>query len=83
MSDINPIPECLSHLRQLSPGWQPIETAPKDRLIDILFSGTVRWCDCYYDQICDEWRTSRPGGYLVWCSAKAATHWMLPPDLPS
>ncbi|MGL5737153.1 MAG: hypothetical protein ACRCYS_20015, partial [Beijerinckiaceae bacterium] len=40
----------------LVPQWQPIETAPKDGVIDIWLSDGVRWCDCYYDRICDEWR---------------------------
>jgi hypothetical protein len=59
--------------------WQPIETAPNDRLIDIWFNGK-RWAECYYDSYCDEWRTSRPGGLLVSVKARHVTHWMpLPP----
>jgi hypothetical protein len=63
--------------------WQPIETAPKDVLIDIWLSEGRRWCDCYYDQICDEWRTSRPGGRLVWIKARHVSHWMFPPECPA
>ena len=62
--------------------WQPIETAPKGILIDILIDGKTRWCDCYYDQIYDQWRTSRPGGHLAWVPARCVTHWMLAPELP-
>lgn len=65
--------------------WEPIETAPKDKLIDIVFqdsNGPVRWCDCYYDRICDQWRTSRPSGNIVCVYARHVTHWMLPPELP-
>jgi hypothetical protein len=63
----------------LTDKWQPIETAPRDRLIDIWFNGK-RWTECYYDSICDEWRTSRPGGLLVSVKARYVTHWMpLPP----
>jgi hypothetical protein len=60
--------------------WRPIETAPKDGLMDILIDGKIRWCDCYYDRICDQWRTSRPSGHLVWVSARTVTHWMISPE---
>jgi hypothetical protein len=67
--------------------WQPIETAPKDRLIDIWIphgtDGGVRWADCYYDHICDEWRTSRPSGKLMFIRAHHVSHWRLPPDPPA
>ncbi|CAH2399098.1 hypothetical protein MES4922_210087 [Mesorhizobium ventifaucium] len=66
----------------LVPGWKPIETAPKDRLIDIWLKTGVRWCDCYYDQICGEWRTSRPSGRLVSVKEAVATHWQEPPGAP-
>lgn len=62
--------------------WKPIETAPKDTLIDIWLTDGVRWCDCYFDRICEEWRTSRPSGRLVWIKEKFVTHWMLPPEGP-
>ncbi|MCY1556720.1 hypothetical protein D9M68_934930 [compost metagenome] len=64
--------------------WQPIETAPKGRLIDIWVNsgGGHRWCDCYFDRECGEWRTSRPGGKLVWVKAEHVTHWRLPPASP-
>jgi hypothetical protein len=68
-------------LRHLSE-WQPIETAPKDRLIDILINGETRWCDCHYDQICDQWRTTGPSNHLVWITARAVTHWRLAPPPP-
>lgn len=63
--------------------WQLIETAPKDRRIDIWLKEGVRWCDCYYDQICGEWRTSRPGGKLIAVKEAQATHWREPPASPS
>ena len=62
--------------------WQPIETAPKDQLIDIWLADGLRWCDCYYDHICEEWRTSRPSGRLVTIKARFVTHWMHPPTAP-
>lgn len=60
-------------------GWQPAATIPKGELVDIIIDGKTRWCDCYYDQICDQWRTSRPSGHLVYVPAKAVTHWRFPP----
>lgn len=64
--------------------WLPIETAPKDDLIDIWIGGTsqIRWSDCYYDRICDEWRTSRPSGRLMVIKASHVTHWMPAPTAP-
>ena len=66
--------------------WQPIETAPKDRLIDIWIKNSdtqgVRWAGCYYDQITDQWRTA-PGGHLMWVPAKAVTHWQPLPTPPA
>jgi len=62
--------------------WQPIETAPKDGLIDIWLADGKRWCDCYYDRICDEWRTSRPSGRLVSVKSQHVTHWMPLPKPP-
>lgn len=66
----------------MSGGWKDIATAPKDGLIDIWLSDGKRWCDCYYDRICDEWRTSRPSGRLVWIKAQHVTHWMPRPAPP-
>jgi hypothetical protein len=75
--------DCLPHVKPAPlSGWQPIETAPKDGLIDIWLSEGKRWCDCYYDSITDEWRTSRPSGRLVWIKAQYVTHWMPLPAPP-
>lgn len=67
--------------------WQPIETAPKGELID---AWTVGWgadphrvSDCYYDQICGEWRTSRPAGQLLCIKEQYVTHWMPRPEPPT
>jgi hypothetical protein len=68
-------------------GWREIGSAPRDRLIDIWIGkddGTgARWCDCYYDTICDQWRTSRPSGHLLTISARFVTHWREPPAPPA
>lgn len=64
--------------------WRPIETAPKDRLIDLCKGGTeYRYINCYYDDICDEWRTSRPSGHLFCIPRGVVTHWCEPPVLPA
>jgi hypothetical protein len=66
-------------------GWRTIDSAPKDRLIDIWIQTSdtgVRWSECYYDSICDEWRTSRPSGHLVSVKARWVTHWMPLPSAP-
>lgn len=66
--------------------WQPIETIPKDGLIDIWTVGygaePHRVSDCYYDSICDEWRTSRPAGQLMCIKRRYITHWMPRPGAP-
>ncbi len=68
------------------PNWKPIESAPKDKLIDIWIENKggkgVRWSDCYYDQICDDWRTSGASGHLVFVPARCVTHWMNSPLPP-
>jgi hypothetical protein len=69
-------------LADLAPQWQDIATAPKDDLIDIWLKDGVRWCDCYYDRICSEWRTSRPSGHLVRINESHVTHWMPLPTPP-
>jgi len=63
-----------------SEDWQPIETAPKDRCVD-LWCGDRRYTQCYHDEICDHWRTSRPSGHLFIITGKA-THWREIPTPP-
>ncbi len=82
-------PEIASALRaavQEANKWLPIETAPKDCLIDVWIpykdGGGTRWADCYYDRICDEWRTSQPSGHLVSIKARNVTHWQPIPSAP-
>lgn len=59
--------------------WQPIETAPKDGLVDIC-SEDRRYAECHYDRICSEWRHITACGVLI--RLKKATHWMRPPPAP-
>ena len=72
--------------------WQPIETAPKGELIAIWIVGTNKngqkwsdeegecWLYCYHDNICGDWRTTRPSGHLRCVPDRFVTHWM---PLPS
>lgn len=66
--------------------WQPIETAPKDKLIDIWVdtgdSQPHRLTGCYYDQICDEWRKTTENLYLITIKAKYVKFWMPLPKPP-
>ncbi|MDR6768661.1 hypothetical protein J2W88_003965 [Acidovorax delafieldii] len=74
--------ELLDRIRAAPPtaqaeGWRPIETAPKDGLVDILNAGR-RYAGCHYDRICGEYRHITACGVLI--RLKSATHWMpLPP----
>lgn len=79
----------VDHLNDqgLLTAWQPIETAPKDELICVLIESqewgpSEIWLYCYYDNICKEWRTSRPSGHLRCVPELYVTHWMPLPKLP-
>lgn len=67
-------------------GWQPIETAPKDGLIDIWIvrsdGSGLRWAECYYDRICGEWRTTSPSGHLLTINERHVSHWRPLPAPP-
>lgn len=73
----------LSSAPATAEGWRTMDSAPKDRLIDIWLSDGVRWCDCYYDRICDQWRTSRPSGHLLTIRASSVQFWRPPPAAPT
>jgi hypothetical protein len=68
------------------PGWRTIDSAPRDRLIDIWIDNGdgsgVRWCDCSYDTICDQWRVVKPGERVKWIPARFVTHWRPAPPAP-
>lgn len=76
-----------THINTDKPIWFPIETAPKNELIDIWTVGfgaePHRVCDCYKDAICDEWRTTRPMGHLYIIPTRFVTHWMPRPQAPN
>lgn len=63
--------------------WVAVEDqpAPTDGLLDLWY-GDRRFADCYYDSICDHWRTSRPSGHLFIIQGKP-THWKYAPKGPS
>lgn len=86
---------CACALEPMVREWQPIETAPKDRLICVWITGDLvngrRWGDssgsmlsyAHYDNICGEWRTSRPSGHLHCVPERFVTHWMPLPEQPT
>lgn len=58
--------------------WRPIETAPKDRAIDIYSKSTKeRFTDCVFD--CGAWQFFEPDG---WSEIKTPTHWKPIPEGP-
>ena len=60
-------------------GWRPIESAPRDGLIDLWADGR-RFMDCYWDHICAEYRTTGSAGVLQ--RLPHATHWRPVPAPP-
>lgn len=85
--EVKSLRQHLAEAEEKVPKWLPIESAPKDRLVDIWIknsdgSGGYRWSDCYYDKICDEWRTSSPSGFLMTMRARNVSHYMPPPAPP-
>lgn len=75
----------LATLPSAVEGWQGIESAPRGQLIDIWITtaGGHRVSDCYYDNICGEWRTSRPSGHLVCIKERWVSHWQPLPAPPA
>lgn len=72
--------------------WQPIETAPRDRIID-LWAGGRRWTDCKWGRVDyknepawgrDGGRTTEHGfsGRMV-VEVENPTHWMEVPAPPA
>jgi hypothetical protein len=61
--------------------WMPIETAPKDGLVDILMPGPRRYAGCHWDAICSEFRHISACGVLI--RLRGATHWCAIPPLPA
>lgn len=73
--------------------WQPIETAPKDRVVDLWANGR-RWTDCRFGPV--DYKTTGPAwgrdggkaqehGYSgkTVVEVENPTHWMPPPNPPS
>jgi hypothetical protein len=54
-------------MAHVSHGWQPIETAPKNQMIDLLFRGDQRIVDCIF--YCGEWWSCEQGDPVVCVSS--------------
>lgn len=69
-----PAPPAVEPAAQpLAVQWLPIESAPKDHLVDIFAYGK-RYNACHYDRICSEFRHITHCGVLI--RLRGATHWM-------
>ena len=66
----------------MSREWQPIETAPKNRIIDLLFRGDERIVDCIW--YFGEWWSCEQRDPVVCVSygPSQPTHWMDLPEPP-
>ena len=89
-----PCPRRCEPVASVPDGWLPIASAPKDQLICIWITNKPVnerqwgeqpefWAYCYYDQICGEWRTTRPSGHLRSVPERYVTHWMPIPSEPT
>jgi len=67
--------------RARKPQWQDISTAPGNAgpKVDIWCDGR-RYQNCYWDNICKEYRTTENSGILI--RLRDATHWMPQPPPP-
>ncbi len=65
-----------------APRWVPVgeQPIPTAGLVDVRGATGERYTDCYYDRICDEWRTITPTGHLFCVKRSWITHWMQPPS---
>jgi hypothetical protein len=61
--------------REIEPSWVDVETSPipTDGHVDV-FSGRI-YAECYYDQICDEWRRLDRWNRLEMIPRRVITHW--------
>lgn len=69
----------MNNLSISIPDWEEIDTAPKSGLIELWCDGR-RFTGCYYDRICDEYRTTGTAGILQ--RLKNPTHWRPEPPAP-
>jgi hypothetical protein len=68
--------------KKAATGWQPIETAPKNQMIDLLFRGDQRIVDCIF--YCGEWWSCEQGDPVVCVSygPSQPLYWMPIPEPP-
>ena len=60
-------------------GWQPIETAPRDKT-EVLVSGPLKDGTGHYQEVCRWWHDRWPVEWMDNC--KAPTHWQPLPEPP-
>jgi len=61
--------------------WRPIESAPKNQIIDLLFRGNLRIVDCIW--YLEGWWSTEQGDPMVCVSGLSKpTHWMPLPSPP-
>jgi hypothetical protein len=79
----------VAQLKQAKPGWQPIETAPRDGTpVDLWSTSRGRLINCVFSRAqkppgwfwIDDWET---GPVKHTQRVMDATHWMYPPEPPS
>jgi hypothetical protein len=79
-----PTADLMNDLRRelANEGWQPIETAPKDRSsVDLLvpcYGESFRLTDCFWEKSSHSWFCRGNGRYCPY----PPSHWMPPPPPP-
>ena len=64
-------------------GWQPIETAPKDRVVDLWSKKGFRYTDAFWDVCCGEECWTDPNDHGSIEEGGPYTHWRYPPEPPA
>ena len=64
-------------------GWQPIETAPKDRVVDLWSTKGFRYPDALWDVCCGEECWTDPNDHGSIEEGGPYTHWRYPPEPPA
>lgn len=64
-------------------GWQPIETAPKDRVVDLWSSRGFRYPDALWDVCWGEKCWTNPHNHVSIEEGGPYTHWRYPPEPPA
>ena len=64
-------------------GWQPIETAPKDRVVDLWSTKGFRYPDALWDVCWGEKCWTNPHNHVSIEEGGPYTHWRYPPEPPA